>query len=640
MTRQIRPHRARRPGGAPPGGALALIAALVLIGFIGLVVASSSHPHPAPTERADEPLPAPTAAVSMPSARSVAREARDEPRAVAAVDARFVSADSPPFASAASATDADPAKPASRLASLSSMPAAAQLAPVDRRPVGTEPPPSAAPAPAAGVGSTRPIDDPAEIVRLGETAFRKGSFWVPCEVSDSKYYRCHYLTPLDDRGQVTARGKIAVYFMHFPMDPGFYRAGGMFERVARECGLTVFGVSFDNMGPDRVDVEDKQHCYYYRESGAFAAVKAACEHMRAEMSMPPPYLLIGESGGGSAALNVSEAMPEWFDAAAMTGGRRYASTTNGHAAWLILHTREDVLTPENIALVGRMREKGLKPLYLTTQPEWFRRGQIGALFEHCPDEHARRLQLTYLSGVAELKLANKGRLPPPESWPVLADVRQSDGTSGPARFPSRACLEEWLKNPPPMETIPVGQGRIRLVRPAPATPPKGIVVYLESGAPDDPLERRYDLNFLAASGYVACATASVDRAALARELDLAREQVKDSATLPIYFIGYGPNADIVAFANSTSAQRRHVAGAAFFDVDGDALEGVAKVLKGQGAPKANLLFCTNPGSNIAGGFPAGLVEGEKIVANAEMPAIYQSRVVLASKRFDLWSGIH
>jgi hypothetical protein len=390
----------------------------------------------------------------------------------------------------------------------------------------------------------------------------RGEFAVPSRVSGNPTAVCRYAVRLQADGTVPESADNLVCVFPFPQQERFAE-GGMFERLA-QAGVTVFGVYFAHQGAGEVGFDDHAHCYYYPESGSADAIIAAAAKVREALQLTPrKLLLLGESGGGSAAEQFAVAHPELTDAVASTGGMRFAPAHANDCMWLLLNSRGDDLEQANDDLATAL---GATALRATPPPEWGRRGQAGAMFSHCPDDHARDLLVTFILGVAALRDAHDGQLPPRAQWPVATAA--SDPTklldqpgADAVRFPSREFQKAWCEVSPPPEIVTIAGAPCRIVRPAPAHPAKAIIYYLSDDEENMPRQTRYDLDYLASRGFaaVSCPRSRVgDGSAIAQAI---RERGIAGAETPAYVIGIAPDA---AAAAAFADQPLH--GRLFFDV--------------------------------------------------------------------------
>lgn len=274
-------------------------------------------------------------------------------------------------------------------------------------------------------------------------------------------------------------------------------------RGLADAGFPLVGLHWLKQQPEHVDLHDRTKCAYYPESGA----GAAWLDLIAQGSTGPsqPLFICGESGGGSMAAQFAAAYPEKVLAVAFTGGRLFPEKITGSAPWLVITSRRDLTEPANRALVARIRAAGAPVLYATTSPEWKRRLNPQAMFEHCPNNDSRALQVAYLRDLADLLRSSGGRIPPQSEWPastesVLASEDQTpSGTQLRLPGPRTKAIWDGIQRVARPESV---AGQTWLVRePGPATTPKGVVIATVS--PDsavDEVEWGYNLEYLVDRG--------------------------------------------------------------------------------------------------------------------------------------------
>lgn len=421
---------------------------------------------------------------------------------------------------------------------------------------------------------------PAKVDPAETFATESGQFDLPCTLPGNPTVTCYWIRPTGGEGRpAAAAGKDAVSFFHYPNQREFWKSG-LFVRLAKESGLTVFGVCFANL--TGWDTSDHRTCYYYPESGSGEAVLAAWRELRHRLDIDDRKLLVtGESGGASAAGQFAACHPEAVESAAFVGGKWFHPPPAGTGSWMVACTRRDVIQPRSEELDAQLSALGAPHLFVTTQPEWPGRANPNSLFFHVPNEISKQIIQTWLQGIAQLRAAHGGVVPPAKEWPAAVDPRTPTvllATADPARqdpstlfFPSVECHRRWLQVPTTPIRIqlpgasPTTATSFLLAPPAPAAKPVSLVVYLVPDEEGLNAEHTYNVDRLADAGHLVVA---IDREQARRRPQIfaaALARVPAAAGCSVQVIGFGPQAeDAGLFVQNEKALK--VTGRVFFDL--------------------------------------------------------------------------
>ena len=361
-------------------------------------------------------------------------------------------------------------------------------------------------------------DDPTARHPRGDGDFRvvAGSATIATTMTRLPTVRCDWLIPVAPDGTALPTAADVVALFPYPTENDAI-ASEHARDLARRYGFTVVTIAFPGMG--EADGLDRSQFYYFPESGSGQAWLKAWRLVRTAAGLPERRLLLfGRSGGASAAHQFAEAYPEAVEAYAEEAGRVFVKRPRCHVPVLILHGEFDYTLSATMAFDRSLRDAGLEPLRVTFRPMWFMRGAEKGLLTHGMHGEHFRLMQTWLAGVADLRLAGGGTLPPTTQWRAFAGQP----------FPDAAAYAAFRATAPPLERI----GTAVVSRPPPTVVAKGLVLLLVDEFSVDPLDVIFDAQMLADDGYV-CAAASSDLADPAAALIAALPTADPGGQLPI-----------------------------------------------------------------------------------------------------------
>ncbi len=347
---------------------------------------------------------------------------------------------------------------------------------------------------------------PAKLIAAGDNGLQ--SFELATQLFDKRKVKVYY--QLRPGAQERFSKDLVVLFM-YPKERNFYQSFAWKRLV--DLGFPVFGVEFVDMGPEQQ--AERNAIYYFPESGAHEVVLEAAAAVRQRLQLPKRKLLvIGQSGGTSAAQQFAAAKSGEVEVLTGTGGRFYAiPPQRSEVHWMLLATRWDHTVPPTEEIADTLIGQGDWALNLTTLPQWFRRGREGSLYYHTPTELNVNFSLSFIEGMAALRGAD-GVVPALVSWPVAYDphwpgriIRASSSTPVPdgwRRLPSLDVYRWMLMTPLPHLEWTVRRAgavdiRLILARPRTGVSPKGLILYERSWADRQNLEE--DLLQMAEDGY-------------------------------------------------------------------------------------------------------------------------------------------
>lgn len=240
------------------------------------------------------------------------------------------------------------------------------------------------------------------------------------------------LVPLDQAGKPRPGSDQMIFYAPFTGEekriPGSQK---WLQALAKESGCTVFTMQIP---AERGDAQDRAKYFIYPESGWHEMVFKVQAAVAKKIGFRPGKLLVtGESSGGSMAQQLCAANPGKIAAAAWTGGSRYLDriAPDDRIPRLIVNTWNCPGENTSIRYAKELRERGLPALDVRTPPNF----KITNADHHAPNPIVYRLLTTYLAGIAALRTANAGEIPPSAKWPE----RDSAG----APLPSRQFAAAW-----------------------------------------------------------------------------------------------------------------------------------------------------------------------------------------------------
>jgi pimeloyl-ACP methyl ester carboxylesterase len=403
---------------------------------------------------------------------------------------------------------------------------------------------------------------PSKLIPAGDSGLQ--SFELATSLFDKRKVKVYYQLRPGAQGDFS---KSLVALFMYPKERNFYKSP-TWKRLV-DLGFPVFGVEFVDMGPEQQ--ADRKAIYYFPESGAHEVVLEAADVVRQRLRLPKRKLLvIGQSGGTSAAQQFAAAKSGDVEVLTGTGGRFYAIPPQRSGIhWLLLATRWDHTVAPTAEIADNLAGQGDWVMNLTTLPQWFRRGREGSLYYHNPTELNVNFSLSFIEGMAALRNAD-GVIPPTASWPIAYDphalgriIRATASTSVPEgwqRLPSLDVYRWMLLTPlPHLEWTVRRPGaidiRLILARPRVGLSPKGLILYQRSWADRQNLEE--DLLQMAEAGY---SVVAIDPNAQGVDWGRVGLWAEHDTLLPVYLIAaddYDEEAVITA-ARSMGSRLRNV----------------------------------------------------------------------------------
>jgi hypothetical protein len=379
---------------------------------------------------------------------------------------------------------------------------------------------------------------PAKLIPAGDNGLQ--SFELATQLFDKRKVKVYY--QLRAGAQAGFSKDLVALFM-FPKERDFFKSPTWRRLV--DLGFPVFGVEFIDMGPEQQ--AERKAIYYFPESGAHEVILEAAEAVRQRLQLCKRKLLvIGQSGGMSAAQQFAAAKSEEVEVLTGTGGRFYAIPSRRSGVhWLLMATRWDHTVPPTEEIADVLAGQGDWMLNLTTLPLWGSRGREGSLYYHVPSALNVNLSLSFMEGMAALR-DKDGIIPQPEVWPLAYDqhwpgrvIRGAASEQLPTgwqRLPSLDVYRWMMLTPLPHLEWTVRRAgaldiRFLLARPRVGVKPKGLVIYQRSWADRQNLEE--DLLQMAEAGYSAVA---IDPNAKGVDWGRVGLWTEHDAGLPVYLI--------------------------------------------------------------------------------------------------------
>lgn len=397
----------------------------------------------------------------------------------------------------------------------------------------------------------------------------KVSFEIASKIPGNEKVNIQALVPKDKGGRVPASAANVVFYAPHIGDNNLHAKRTAHDQriyweLCENFGMTVFTAEFKT---NVADVDDREKCYYYPESGSAKVVFDAREKLLRDNKLSKRKMfVIGNSGGSSLAQRLGLLYSNDIAAVAMMGGGRFDPVQRPvNVSWLILNTRGDPRTPQNVELVQQLRANGMIALYAETEPwatkkEDFFTKQHDSNFHHTSSELGFDLLKKFIVGA----VAQQGdRIPKPlrpEQWPFSSSVttpfavRPASGAPEEKNpfaerlfFPSQDFANLWQTAP--YRNFPLARNQpetnpstvTAIVRYPPAgTPSKGIVVF-NAGKGADVASAWDYLDYMALRGYVSvsCPFSNSEKEMLEESKALVMETLKafSGSTLPVYLAG-------------------------------------------------------------------------------------------------------
>jgi hypothetical protein len=230
----------------------------------------------------------------------------------------------------------------------------------------------------------------------------------------------HVAWPVDASGAALPAARDIVYYQPWWNEKNFATDHGVFEEMAK--AFTVVGIFLNDQENPKGVRETLDP-----ESGSYAAIEEAIETARTKLHLPPgkPFAT-GHSSGACLIYWAAGAHPETFEAIAPIAGLPPTNVTLPPPAipTLHVHTFGDWTTKESM----KWHQQALaNSVMLTPDPKWeWRTNQI---WLHLNSSESIQLTVAWLRGVADLRAAHAGKLPPMRAWPVQVPAAQVAGTA-------------------------------------------------------------------------------------------------------------------------------------------------------------------------------------------------------------------
>lgn len=315
--------------------------------------------------------------------------------------------------------------------------------------------------------------------------------------------------PVDANGAATPAARDIVYYQPWWNEKNFATDHGVFEELAK--AFTVVGIFLNDQEnpPGTRETLDP-------ESGSYAAIEAAIEGTRTRLHLPPgKAFATGHSSGACMIYWAAGVHPTTFEAIAPIAGYTRPELPAPAIPTLHVHTFGDFTTASSLA----WHEASLgNSLMLTPDPKWESRNS--QIWLHLNSSESIQLTVAWLRGVADLRAAHAGVLPPMSEWPVHKPATLVAGTAeehptGTRAFPNEELAQRFTQvHRHIVRSSDAASGMVS----ATVTPLSGAdrtVIVLVDPKRDFAMAM-YDAVLVAGKGAVAIAVQGGDEASLAR----------------------------------------------------------------------------------------------------------------------------
>lgn len=358
------------------------------------------------------------------------------------------------------------------------------------------------------------IDGMRSIVLLGFTVLLAAAepgrldFPLHTTVVKNEDVTVHVAWPKAADGTPAPEARDIVYYQPWWNERNFATDHGVFEELAK--AFTVVGIFLNDQENPKGVRESLDP-----ESGSFAAIEEAIEQTRTRLQLPPgKAFATGHSSGACLIYWAAGAHPETFEAIAPIAGYVPSKLPPPAIPTLHVHTFGDYTTKSSMA----WHERSLaNSLMLTPDPMW--EARENKIWLHLNSSESIQLTVSWLRGVADLRAANAGTLPPMSVWPVLVPAERVAGTAeehptGMRAFPNDALAARFAQVHRRIERTTDAASGMRTATVTPLTGSDRTVIVLIDPARDFEMAM-YDAVLIAGKGATAIAVKGGDDGALA-----------------------------------------------------------------------------------------------------------------------------
>ena len=301
--------------------------------------------------------------------------------------------------------------------------------------------------------------------------------------------------------------------LSFPYPTEKSAVQGMVRVLATHYGFTLLTIRFppeETLGrPEPTQGSD----YYFPERGSDKAWIEAISRAQRRFGFPKRNVFAsGRSGGGSSAHQFVEAHPNLVDGYHSEAGRFFVAHPVFTGPVLVTFGEGDRVDANNHTVIAAMTAMGNVPWVFPFHTDQSMRERDHTNKRHCISEPAAACAWAWLAGLADVRLDNKGILPPRSRW---------SNTNG---LPSKYCAELAEKVAPASEELPGNSGWI--VRPAGT--PRAVIALSWRDFVVNPDELWMDGHLLSDQGFLAVVGADSGDAILTTARRLA-----DKGHLPL-----------------------------------------------------------------------------------------------------------
>jgi len=320
--------------------------------------------------------------------------------------------------------------------------------------------------------------------------------------------------------------------LSFPYPTEESAVQGMVRVLATRYGFTLLTIRFppeETLGrPQPTQGSD----YYFPERGSDKAWIDAIGRTLRRFGFPDRSVFAtGRSGGGSSAHQFVEAHPTLVDGYHSEAGRFFVAQPAFVGPVLLTFGEGDRVDANNHTVIAAMTAMGNVPWVFPFHTDQSMRERDHPNKRHCISAPAAAMAWAWLAGLADLRLDNKGTLPPRSRW-------SKAGTNG---LPSKHCAELAEKVTPASEALPGNSGWI--VRPAGT--PRAVIALSWRDIVVNPDELWMDGHLLSDQGFLAVVGADSGDAILT-----AARRLADKDHLP--FVTLVTDADAQNLKGSTA----------------------------------------------------------------------------------------
>lgn len=381
--------------------------------------------------------------------------------------------------------------------------------------------------------------------------FIEGEFVAEKALANNPEVKVLYRIPVDSQNKPVKEAENFVFIAPYLHDNGsFFKKERVVKELTTALGCSVFTILLDS---SKTDVNNKQECHYYKESGSHEITLSAWEKIKQEHNIQTnkKFFIYGTSGGSSMGQMMGVLYPDKIEAVIGHGGRFFKTIPqDSPVSFFMSNTIGDSVAGENQALAIESRKNGVQLFYAELPPVPVKKTE--RFFHHIKNYYHDMLLLEFVKGIIQGR-GDESSFPIPE-WKYdesdyaapNSDLHIAEAKIGirnqHLKFPSAEFAKLWTMRPQ-FEEVQYGKvedENVTITYPR-TTKPLGIVIFMHDHNLLWSTSLLDNLYYLADQGYIGIGLVSDNNhlGGLDRITELYQwiTQQENWQSLPIYITG-------------------------------------------------------------------------------------------------------